>query len=552
MQRNKFSFQNLSVKSLLGIFLAAYLLFAYLPLLLNAGISVDDWGDISHNLDCNSFWACYQSWFPLFSNRPLAPLPITALTFALGTWYEGYLWINSLIYLLAIGVCAKVLRHLLNSGQAITFALFAAIPTIAMPVITSPINQSTATISFLLWAYSFAALFHYLQSGKSFSWVLSYFLLLMAFFTYEVILPLLVLSAFLPWIWDPRNFPVLKPRYWSQFFLPLIVVLAITWLWQKGIAPQFMEVDSRLKFSASQALIKLYTFVDVFIRQIPQLFLRLPSFLYGHNLVFALLATCTLALTYAVGSRTQEASDPSPNLKASNVLNASGYSIQRSRRFLLIAALCFAASSFIFILSNESAVSGGYQARGLSSTWFTFAILLAAIFPTQSALLTLWRILLILFFGLCALSFSVQRDQTIAAWQLQLQIVQDANRLIQEQGLPPKSVVMGDVPHYLEPNYNQEIVFSQPWDFGAALAITNANQIAPGPVIDSVRGQMRQLRLENDRVVALNFGGASLEQFWIYQFDSLLQRGTLTRITTPDQFAKLLTALHERHVTTKH
>jgi hypothetical protein len=312
-----------------------------------------------------------------------------------------------------------------------------------------------------------------------------------------------------------------------------------------------MEVDSRLKFSASQALIKLYTFIDVFIRQIPRLFLRLPSFLHWDNLSFALLATCTLALTYALGPRTQEASTPSANLTASNVLNASGYSIQRSRRFLFIAALCFAASSFIFILSNESAVSGGYQARGLSSAWFTFAILLAAISPAQSALLTLWRILLILFFGLCALSFSVQRDQTIAAWQMQLQIVQDANRLIREQGLPPKSVVMGDVPHYLEPNYNQEIVFSQPWDFGAALAITNANQITPGPVIDSARDQMRLLRMENDQIVALNFGGASLEQFWIYQFDSQFQRGTLTRITTPDQFAKLLTVLQERHVTTK-
>jgi hypothetical protein len=539
MQRNKFSFQNLSVKSLLGIFLAVYLLFAYLPLLLNAGISVDDWGDISHNLDCNSFWACYQSWFPLFSNRPLAPLPITALTFALGTWYEGYLWINSLIYLLAIGICAKVLGHLLNSGQAITFVLFAAIPMIAMPVITSPINQSTATVSFLLWAYSFAALFHYLKSGKRFSWVLSYFLLLMAFFTYEVILPLLVLSAFLPWISDSRIFPVLKPRYWGKFFLPLIMVLAIIWLWQKGIAPQFMEVDSRLKFSASQALIKLYTFVDVFIRQIPQLFLRLPSFLHWSNLVFALLAVFTLALTYIHRPRLQETFD--------NALTTS----QRSWRFLFIAALCFAASSFIFILSNESAVSGGYQARGLSSTWFTFAILLAAISPTQSALHTLWRIVLILFFGLCALSFSVQRDQTIAAWQMQLQILQDANQLIRKQGVPAKSVVMGDVPHYLEPNYNQEIVFSQPWDFGAALAITNANQITPGPVIDSARGQMRLLRIENDQIVALNFGGASLEQFWIYQFDSQLQRGTLTRITTPDQFAKLLTALQERHVTTK-
>ena len=134
---------------------------------------------------------------------------------------------------------------------------------------------------------------------------------------------------------------------------------------------------------------------------------------------------------------------------------------------------------------------------------------------------------------------------------MQLLIVEDANRLIHEQGLPPNSVVMGDVPHYLEPNYNQEIVFSQPWDFGAALAITNANQITPGPVIDSARGQLRLLRMENGQIVALNFGGASLEQFWIYQYDSQLQRGNLTRITTSDQFATLLTALQARHVPTK-
>jgi hypothetical protein len=530
--------QPLGLRLLLA-FMALFLLAAYLPLVLQAGISVDDWGDISHNLDCNGFFACYQSWFPLFSNRPLAPLPITVLTFALGTWYAGYLWINSFIYLLAIGVCAKVIRQLLNTSQAIIFVLFAAIPMIAMPVITSPINQSTATVSFLLWAYSLAALFSYLQSGKRFSWVLSYFLLLMAFFTYEVILPLLVLTAFLPWIYDSRAFPLLKPRYWGQFFLPLIAVLAITWLWQKGIAPQFMEVDSRLKFFASSAIINLYTFVDVFIRQIPQLFLKLPAFLSWSNLVFAFLAVFTLVLTYVLTPRAQEAS------------NAVLPNTQRTQRFLFIAALCFAACSFIFILSNESATAGGYQARGLSSTWFAFAIFLAAVSPIQGMLLTVWRTLLILFLGLCALSFSVQRDQTIAAWQMQLQIIDDANQLIRAQGVPSKSIVMGDVPHYLVPSYNQEIVFSQPWDFGAALAITNANQIAPGPVIDSARGQLRLLRMENGQVVALNFGGASLEQFWIYQFDPQIQRGTLTRITTPDQFARLLTVLQERHVTTK-
>jgi len=65
------------VPKALLISLIIYLLAVYGPLVSQAGISVDDWGDIAHNLDCNSFWHCYKSWFPLFSNRPLAPLPIT-------------------------------------------------------------------------------------------------------------------------------------------------------------------------------------------------------------------------------------------------------------------------------------------------------------------------------------------------------------------------------------------------------------------------------------------------------------------------------------------
>ena len=532
-------FSRSSALGLSLVLLTLFLMAAYLPLILQAGISVDDWGDISHNLDCQGFWSCYQSWFPLFSNRPLAPLPITILTFSLGTWYSGYLWINSLMYLVAIGICAKVMHQLLNDYQAIIFILFAAIPMIAMPVITSPINQSTATVSFLLWACSLAALLHYLQFGKRFFWLLCYGLLIMAFFTYEVILPLLVLTAFLPWVWDARTFTLFKPTYWVRFFLPLIAVLAITWLWQKGIAPQFMEVDSRLKFSASSAIIKLYTFIDVFTRQIPQLFIRLPSFWSLSHFLFALLGVFILVLTYKQMPRVQASSDAAPTDPL------------RAQRFAWIAAICFASCASIFILSNESAIVGGYQARGMSSTWFAFALFLSAVSPKQTVLKSVWRIFLVLFFALCALSFSVQRDQTIAAWQMQLQIVQDANQLIREQGLPPNSVVMGDVPHHLEPSYNQEIVFSQPWDFGAALAITNDNQIAPGPVIDSARGQLRLLRLENNQVVALNFGGASLEQFWIYQFDGQSRRGTLTRISSPDQFATLLAALQARQGTMK-
>jgi hypothetical protein len=157
----------------LWIALVVYLLATYLPLIAQAGISVDDWGDISHNLDCSSFWHCYGTWFPLFSNRPLAPLPITLLTFVFGDWYWGYLLANSLLYLLAIGLCAQVIKSISSCASATIFVLFAAVPMIAMPVITSPINQSTATLSFVFWALSLLSLWHFLQSSLLKYWFLT-------------------------------------------------------------------------------------------------------------------------------------------------------------------------------------------------------------------------------------------------------------------------------------------------------------------------------------------------------------------------------------------
>jgi hypothetical protein len=509
----------------LGIFLLA----TYLPLIIQAGISVDDWGDIAHNLECISFWHCYGTWFPLFSNRPLAPLPITVMTFALGSWYSGYLLINSLLYLAAIGICAKVLRVVISLPSAIVFTLFAAIPLIAMPVITSPINQSTATVSFLLWSLSLLSLWRFLQSGNWKSWLWTYLLLLLAFLTYEVILPLLVLTAFLPWIHDSKKFHVFRIRYWAQFVAPILMVLAIVTLWQKGIAPQYMTVDSRLRFIPSQALAKLHTFFHVFYKQIPALFVKMPRYIEWGGIFTAAIGICTLII-----SQIRNQANVFQN-KSINTIDTS-----KSWRFVFIASLCFLASSFIFILSNESAVSGGYEARGLSSTWFAFAIFLAAISSWSFLSSRFWHSLsigaLAIFLGLCTLSFNVQRDQTIAAWKMQLTILNDVNQLIASEKPQDGSVILGDVPHYLSNNYNNEIVFSQPWDFGAAIALSNNNRYIAGPVIDSSYGRWNQLHLKDDIVHAQNFIGAPLEKLWVYQFDIAQNKGSLIHTQTPEQF----------------
>jgi hypothetical protein len=511
--------------------LIAYLVAIYGPLVSQAGISVDDWGDIAHNLDCSSFWQCYGTWFPLFSNRPLAPLPITVLTFLLGTSYSGYLIVNCLIYLVAIGLCSKVMNALIGQKSAITFLVFAAIPIIAMPVITSPINQSTATLSFLLWSVSLTLLMRSIQAERVMYWIASYLCLLLAFLTYEVILPLLILTALLPWIWDEEKFALFRPRYWIRYLLPIALVLVLITLWQKGIAPQFMEVDSRLKFIPTHAFAKLHTFLHVFYRQIPALFLKMPPYLQWTSL----LGACFGLASLIISCYTPYSSADSPLRSNQNI----------QHRLLWAALLCFLSSSSIFILSDESAVSAGYQARGLSSTWFAFAILLAAINPGGKGLLTLWNSLLSILFVLCALCFSVQRDQTITAWQMQLAIIDNANQLIGQKNLEAKATILGDVPHYLPNNYNDEIVFSQPWDFGAALAITNSNQILPGPVIDSSRGELRNLQIKNNIVTAQNFAGANLENFWVYHFDTAANKGSLLRISNSLQFDEFIKSINK-------
>ena len=233
---------KLAQKYVLIFVLLAYICLAYLPLIFEGGIIVDDWGDITHNLSCNGFFNCYLTWFPLFSNRPLAPLPITLSTFLFQTHFSLYLILNSFLYLLSIFITARIISYLVGNFSATTFILIAAIPCIAMPLIASPINQLTATLSFVFWATSLNSLFNYCFQGKNGQYLLAYLLLLCGFLTYEVILPLLVLSALLPYLLDKNIFNSNRILYLVKYILPILSILVIVILWQKIIAPQFMDV----------------------------------------------------------------------------------------------------------------------------------------------------------------------------------------------------------------------------------------------------------------------------------------------------------------------
>ena len=96
--------------------------------------------------------------------------------------------------------------------------------------------------------------------------------------------------------------------------------------------------------------------------------------------------------------------------------------------------------------------------------------------------------------------------------------------------MPQDAALIGNVPKFLNPNFNDELVFSQPWDFPAALAILSNNNIRSGAVLDSRRGDFRKIQFINNQVRLENWSGANADNLWFYDFDPINRKGTLRKM----------------------
>jgi hypothetical protein len=301
------------------------------------------------------------------------------------------------------------------------------------------------------------------------------------------------------------------------------LVLAVTVLWQKGIAPQFMEVDSRLKLNPQQMLAKLHTWGHVFFAQIPSLFFKTPAFLQPVHflpvVIFALAAWFGLSKSVA-------------NSKNDEV-----------HRFLLVSALCFLSSSSIFILSNESANSWGYQARGLSSTWFALSILLGSLSSINGLKKVIILPSIVIFGIMSTLSFVIQRDNYVQSWKVQMAIVSNILGLINKNQIADNAIIIGDVPKFVTPNFNDEIIFSQPWDFGGALALFSHGKVKEGAVIDSKRQDFNRLLISNDVIMINDWWKTNADKLWLYEFDPVSQQGIISKVKNVDSFREKMNSL---------
>jgi hypothetical protein len=503
-----------------------YLGILYIPLIMHGGIIVDDWGNIGQDLYCANLLDCYLGWFPLFANRPLAPIPIVITTMSFGLSFYAYLIINSLVYLMSIGILSWQLRHFLGLRESQFFFFIAAIPIIAMPIVVSPINCLVNNTSLLLWVLSVLTLIRYCQTGSLIFYISSYCFLLMCLLTYEIILPFLVFNASLPYLLD-KNRKRLFP-YCITYLLPLGIVLCFIVLWQKAFAPElFSIVYSRIGFSWERTYWGMEGWASIFSDKLLNLFIKEWKISKALVLI-SCFSVVLLNLTIRYSQRDQTLT-----------------SYRKDYKFLFICLLIFLSCYVIFSLGGAKEISvGGYDARILSSTWLSFSLLLAAVLSVLYGLFKrLFNLALILLMGFSVAAFVLQRNNYIASWELQQRIINNIVQLVKDNNISQPISVIGDVPLYLNTNFNNEIVFSTPWDLGFALKIYSDGLISSAAPIDTSRGVINGMKLVDQGVLIENYWEGIPPNLWVYTYYPSKGSGDLIHINSRVQLNSWLMSI---------
>ena len=514
-------------KSLLLVVLLIYLCVLYLPLILKGGISVDDWGDLGQNWYCTHFLNCYLDWFPLFSNRPLAPIPIVLSTMLFGIHVKGYLALNSLVYLVSLGLLSYLLNRVIGAIPALGFLMLAAVPVIAMPIVSSPINCLVQNTSFLYWVISLFFLVRYYDTRRFIFYLATYLFLLLSLLTYEIILPLLALTAIFPYLLHHGKDQKVFIRTLVQFISPIIFIVVLVVIWQKLIAPElFSVVYSRLELSWARTYWGVDGWLAIFYEKLPNLFVKLFKLYRTQTLWIIFWAIATFVVIFKLVPRQHKK--------------------VRQVKLLLVGAVLVCLGCYVlFALGGAKEVEiGGYGARILSSTWLALALLLAALLAVMRGILRKFFIgLLILFTACSCAAFVISRDQYIASWQLQQRIIANVMQVIKNQSITGPIQILADVPQYLDKNFNNEIVFSAPWDFGFALQIFSQGQVTGAAVIDSARSIFHELKLKDQGVLLDGYWTAAPPNLWFYAFDAKTQASALRPLSSSVQLNRQLLAL---------
>jgi hypothetical protein len=520
----------------LGLAVSLLAMAVYVPYVFWGGLVCDDWAVWSRAYEYPGFWATYRSWFPLFANRPLAPLILAAAGNWLGGWVTGYVLVNLAFYGAAIGLTAAVLYRRLGREAAIVFVLLALCPSLSSTLIFSPGMQLLGTSTLFLWALSLALLDRHVTGGGWGSLLASHAAVLVALLTYEVFVPLLVFNLTFPWLFgrEGQERPAWSTAagYLTRYLGPLMGILMAVVMLQKLVVPALVSDYSRLSNAAFfPAIRSLAYWAFALLVQFPVL---LIDGLWRTDLLTALvvaLALGTLWLGLVASSPQEKASEPG---------RVAPHSLPSSRSrvgMVFVAAAALAGTSVLYVLSGSYAAVYGYDNRVLSSAWWAVALLAASLTWPLGGRLG-FRLALAVLVALNTGSFVVQRNNHQACQPLQERIVATLVNWADRQSVPRDAVILAQVPALLPQNYNDEPIFTRPWDMVNAVRHYRPERLDDVVPISPILVRKGRVEVDAEGITIDGLWRGRLGRLWFFTYDG--DRSTLIPVRDVEHLRELI------------
>ena len=425
-------------KAMIWWIILILIVFGPLLFLLGFGIS-DDLSLVGHLAP--NFWTDlgYNLSRPGHLSRPIYGLIQTT---TLHLFKEHYIFYNVVRISLwfAIVFQARKVFYSYFKGSSIWIFLF---------FMSLPVFSTAHLFNFFQMGYLLSLLFYLLALGylkdidggftrkKHVHFVL---LGLLAMLSCEIVFPLFIF----PIAYNYKG--NLKEVLYSRLLRWSILIFVIYFVFKFLIGPIYQNESDIYGFAPSlhSVLQSIYYFVVILV-EIPMLLLEVIPFFYSEPLLW--LSVLVVPFIYIIKSQLE---------------------FNLNRRLIYSMLITLACCSLIFIVSNYPAVSFGLYNKMMLPAHICYSILIASffLFLLRSRFHGVSYVLAVLWFA----SMQMQTINAIRSWDQREGKLKEYAHLLNQQDLGDAYVFI-ESPYFLNPNYNNEHVFSLNDDFQGGLAL---------------------------------------------------------------------------------
>lgn len=380
-----------------------------------------------------------------------------------------YICSHMVVWLLNIFFLFYIIKKTLDSNTAWIFAVLCSFPIFSSTVVFESIFFESLDMSIMFWSLSMCLLYKYIINNRIYNYLLGYLFLLLGLLSYELILPLLIVTALLPIIYknklddnlqDDSNIMTLSVK----FVTPVTIIAALFFIYKtygiKILSGNPLSYAYGLAPIGLKSILQACYFYVTLLVEIPLLLIEVLPRLFEWQI---LLAVVVIVIFFIVLKKYSKEHEIVVHVNPSH-----------DKYFIMLVLGSLIACSSIFFLSSYPSVTFGFYNRMLHSSLVLICILLGWAFSKtlHSRLIIITIIITILWTA----SMIVQLNNFINSWEIRKKVYQDIVVKLNNTDLGEDPFVIANVPYYTKNNYNNEEVFFLTWDFSAGLRMFGLNK----------------------------------------------------------------------------